>query len=325
MPIVKLREVHKAFRRGSSPAVHAVNGVSLTINRGETLAVIGESGSGKSTVGRLAVGLHQPDSGSVHFGETDLGNIERSSLRRLRRRMAVVFQEPLGSLNPMMTIGQIVEEPLAIHERGLGREARRDRACEALEQVSLDSALYSRKPGRLSGGQQQRVGIARAIITQPDFVVLDEPTSSLDLSIQAGILQLLGKLQEDLGLAYLYISHDLASVDFFSDRVAVMYLGQIVELGPKQSVLDHPRHPYTEALLSASLSTDPDVRLEQMKLRGEIPSAVSLPQGCVFYSRCPYRSDPRCAEERPLLREVAPGHFVATFYEARRDSLVVGS
>ena len=225
----------------------------------------------------------------------------------------------------MMTIGQIVEEPLAIHERGLGREARRDRACEALEQVSLNSALYSRKPGRLSGGQQQRVGIARAIITQPDFIVLDEPTSSLDLSIQAGILQLLGELQEDLGMAYLYISHDLASVDFFSDRVAVMYLGQIVEFGPKQSVLDRPRHPYTEALLSASLSTDPDVRLEQMKLRGEIPSAVSLPQGCVFYSRCPYRSDSRCAEERPPLREVAPGHFVATFYEARRDSLVDGS
>lgn len=324
MPIVKLREVHKAFRRGSSPAVHAVNGVSLTVNRGETLAVIGESGSGKSTVGRLAVGLHQPDSGSVHFDGMDLGNIDQSSLRQLRRRMTVVFQEPLGSLNPMMTIGQLVEEPLSIHESGLGREARRDRACEVLEQVSLDSALYNRKPGRLSGGQQQRVGIARAVITRPDFVVLDEPTSSLDLSIQAGILQLLAKLQEDLDLAYLYISHDLSSVDFFSDRVAVMYLGQVVEIGTKQDVLDHPRHPYTEALLSASLSTDPDVRLEQMKLTGEIPSAVSLPEGCFFYSRCPYRSDPRCVEERPPLREVAPGHFVATFYEARRDSLVGG-
>ena len=322
MPIVKFQEVHKAFRRGSGLAVHAVNGVSLAVNRGETLAIIGESGSGKSTLGRLAVGLHQPDSGSVHFDGTNLGNIDQNSLRQLRRRMTVVFQEPLGSLNPMMTIGQIVEEPLSIHEPGLGREARRDRACEVLEQVSLDSALYGRKPGRLSGGQQQRVGIARAIISQPHFVVLDEPTSSLDLSIQAGILQLLAKLQEDLGLAYLYISHDLATVDFFSDRVAVMYLGQVVEIGAKQSVLDHPRHPYTQALLSASLSTDPDVSLKQMSLRGEIPSSVSLPPGCFFYGRCPYRSDPRCAEERPPLREVAPGHFVATFYEAQRDSLV---
>ena len=324
MPIVELREVHKAFRRGSGPAVHAVNDVSLVVNRGETLAVIGESGSGKSTLGRLAVGLHQPDSGSVHFDGTNLSNIDQNSLRQLRRRMTVVFQEPAGSLNPMMTIGQIVEEPLEIHEPGLGREARRERAREVLEQVSLDSALYNRKPGRLSGGQQQRVGIARAVITRPHFVVLDEPTSSLDLSIQAGILQLLAKLREDLGLAYLYISHDLSSVDFFSDRVAVMYLGQVVEIGTKQDVLDHPRHPYTEALLSASLSTDPDVKLEQMRLTGEIPSAASLPEGCFFYSRCPYRSDPRCAEERPPLREVAPGHFVATFYEARRDSLVGG-
>jgi len=324
MPLVKVQEVHKAFRRGSSPAVNAVNGVSLTVNRGETLAVIGESGSGKSTLGRLAVGLHQPDSGSVHFDGMNLGNIDQNSLRQLRRRMTVVFQEPLGSLNPMMTIGQIVEEPLSIHEPDLGREAKRDRACEILEQVSLDSALYGRKPGRLSGGQQQRVGIARAIISQPHFVVLDEPTSSLDLSIQAGILQLLAKLQKDLDLAYLYISHDLASVDFFSDRVAVMYLGQVVEIGAKQSVLDHPRHPYTQALLSASLSTDPDVTQEQMSLRGEIPSSVSLPQGCFFYGRCPYRSDPRCAEERPPLREVAPGHFVATFYDAQSDYLAGG-
>ena len=305
MPIVKIQEVHKAFRRGSGPAVHAVNDVSLVVNRGETLAVIGESGSGKSTLGRLAVGLHQPDSGSVHFDGTNLSNIDQNSLRQLRRRMTVVFQEPLGSLNPMMTIGQIVEEPLSIHEPGLGREARRDRACEILEQVSLDSALYGRKPGRLSGGQQQRVGIARAIISQPHFVVLDEPTSSLDLSIQAGILQLLAKLQEDLGLAYLYISHDLASVDFFSDRVAVMYLGQIVEIGAKQSVLDHPRHPYTQALINSVPKLEEKVdRL--YSIDGQPPLLWDLPEGCLFADRCPQARD-KCKEYPPTFN-VKEGH-----------------
>lgn len=315
MALVALTGLHKAFRQGSAPSVQAVNGVTLSIDRGETLALIGESGSGKSTLGRLALGLIEPDRGEVIVDGRDLAALDRRSLQRARKDMTVVFQEPRLSLNPLMTVGQTIEEPLLIHEPTLDRDERRRRVIETMELVILASRLYDRRSGALSGGQQQRVGIARAIVTHPKFVVLDEPTSSLDLSVQAGILALLARLQSELGLAYLFISHDIQTVDFFSDRAAVMYLGQIVEIGPKTAVLDHPRHPYTEALLSSSLSADPDEKLPSARLMGDIPSPTSLPAGCFFYSRCPYRGDPRCESERPPLREVGPGHLVATFCE----------
>ena len=321
MPLVTINNVHKSFKRGSQATVYAVSGASLEIERAETVALIGESGSGKSTLGWLALGLYQPDQGAVSFDGRRINGLKPGEMRSLRSRMTMVFQEPYGSLNPMMSIGQIVAEPLAIHDKDIGPDARRSRALATLERVQLDGSLYDRRPGDLSGGQQQRVGIARAIVTQPDFVVLDEPTSSLDLSVQAGILELLAELRDELGLAYLYISHDLDTVDHFSDRVAVMYLGQIVEIGPKASVLDDPRRPYTEALLSASLDADPTVTLAPLRVSGEIPSPTDLPAGCFFYSRCAYRSDPRCATERPPLRETGQDHWVATFCDLTEASV----
>ncbi len=312
MALVALSEVHKTFRRGRS-RVHAVNGVDLHIEPGETLALIGESGSGKSTVGRLALGLLQPDEGQVIVDGMHLEQLDRKALQAARRNMTIVFQEPFQSLDPLMGVGRIIEEPLVIHEPSLTPTERRERVEDTMRRVILDPGLYERRPRELSGGQQQRVGVARAIVTGPKFVVLDEPTSSLDLSVQAGILELLANLQRDLGLAYLFISHDIGTVDFFSDRVAVMYLGQVVETGPKAAVLDTPRHPYTEALLSAALSADPDERPPHISLSGDIPSPTELPEGCFFYSRCSYRSDPRCAGENPPLHEVTPGHWVATF------------
>ncbi len=312
MSLVTLSAVRKTFRRRHS-RVHAVNGVDLRIEAGETLALIGESGSGKSTVGRLALGLIRPDEGHVVVDGMQLDGMERKALQAARRNMTIVFQEPFQSLDPLMSVGRTIEEPLVIHEPSLTPAERRERVEDTMAKVILDPGLYDRRPRELSGGQQQRVGVARAIVTGPKFVVLDEPTSSLDLSVQAGILDLLANLQEELDLAYLFISHDIGTVDFFSDRVAVMYLGQVVETGPKAAVLDTPRHPYTEALLSAALSADPDERPAHISLTGDIPNPTELPEGCFFYSRCGYRGDPRCATENPPLREVALGHWAATF------------
>ena len=312
MALVTLSGVRKTFRRGRS-RVHAVNGVDFHIEPGETLALIGESGSGKSTVGRLALGLLQPDEGTVVVDGQHLEQLDRKALQAARRDMTIVFQEPFQSLDPLMSVGRIIEEPLVIHEPSLTPAERRERVTETMQRVILDPGLYDRRPRELSGGQQQRVGVARAIVTGPKFVVLDEPTSSLDLSVQAGILDLLANLQQELELAYLFISHDIGTVDFFSDRVAVMYLGQVVETGPKAVVLDTPRHPYTEALLSAALSADPTEQPAHISLTGDIPSPTELPEGCFFYSRCGYRGDLRCATENPPLREVTPGHWVATF------------
>ena len=312
MALVTLSGVRKTFRRGRSP-VHAVNGVDLHIEAGETLALIGESGSGKSTVGRLALGLIQPDEGHVTVDGMQLDGLDRKTLQAARQNMTIVFQEPFQSLDPLMSVGRIIEEPLVIHEPSLTPTERRERVTDTMQRVILDPGLYERRPRELSGGQQQRVGVARAIVTGPKFVVLDEPTSSLDLSVQAGILELLANLQRDLGLAYLFISHDIGTVDYFSDRVAVMYLGQVVETGPKAAVLDTPRHPYTEALLSAALPADPTEQPPHIALTGDIPSPTQLPEGCFFYSRCNYRGDPRCATENPPLRQVGPDHWAATF------------
>jgi oligopeptide/dipeptide ABC transporter ATP-binding protein len=266
--------------------VHAVSDVSLTVAAGETVALIGESGSGKSTAARLAVRLHDPDSGSVRFDGVELTTLGKEELRRTRAQMAVVFQEPFASLNPRMRVGATIEEPLILHRPELGTTSRQKIVAETLEQVALPAGYAQRYPHQLSGGQQQRVGIARAIVTRPKFVVLDEPTSALDLSVRAQILTLLGGLQAELGLAYLFVSHDIDTVAYIADRIAVMYLGQIVESGPAAAVIADPQHPYSRALMSSTLSPDPRVRRERVLLGSEIPSAVDLPAGCFLHSRC---------------------------------------
>lgn len=323
MSLVKLQDVTKRFRTPGG-VVNAVNGVSLEIDRSETVAVIGESGSGKSTLGRLLLGLHAPNEGTIEFDGRDLATLSPADLRAVRSELTVVFQEPDESLNPRMTIGQNVAEPLHIHEPHLSREERTERVHQALDAVALPPDLADRNPRNLSGGQQQRVGIARAIVTNPKFVVLDEPTSSLDLSVRSQILELLGELQERLDLSFLFITHDIHTVGYVSDRIAVMYLGTVVETGPTSEVFANPRHPYTLALLASTLHPDPGRTLPRLELTGEIPKPTDLPPGCLFYSRCQYRHDERCATQRPPLTEVSPGHLVASFYgigEAERAAI----
>lgn len=309
MPLVRVEDLHKAFPSKGGGSIHAVNGVSFAIDEGETLGLIGESGSGKSTVGRLVLRLIEADRGVIEVDGRDVRGLGREELRQLRAQMAIVFQEPYESLNPRMRVGDIVEEPLLIHERRLGREDRRERVADALGNVGLDRGFAERYPRALSGGQQQRVGIARAIVTRPRFVVLDEPTSSLDLSVRAQILELLADLQRRLGLAYLFISHDLATVSYVSRRVAVMYLGQIRESGPVDAVVDTPLDPYTRSLLSASLSVDPSEQQVVTTLTGEIPSPAQLPTGCYLYGRCPIRVD-ECTRGPIELRPVSGDHHV---------------
>lgn len=271
MSLVEVRDVHKTFaarQRGGSD-VHALRGVSFTIEEGETLAVIGESGSGKSTLGRAAIRLLDVDDGTVTFDGHDLGALAPAELRAQRAHMQVVFQEPFESLNPRMSVGSIVAEPLQIHQPGLGTKETRDTVRRTLDRVGLPVALAQRLPGELSGGQQQRVGIARAIVNRPRFVVLDEPTSSLDLSIRAQILALLAELQRDLGLAYLFVSHDMHTVEWVSDRVAVMYRGEFVETRPTAELFAAPQHDYTKTLLSARLSADPREKHAYRAFTGE--------------------------------------------------------
>jgi oligopeptide/dipeptide ABC transporter ATP-binding protein len=300
LALISLEGVYKSFQRSGGPVVHAVNGVSFDISAGETVALIGESGSGKSTIARLALRLYEPDHGSVEFDGHDLASLDRDALRHLRAQMTIVFQEPYESLNPRQRIGKTVEEPLIIHERSLSAAERHVRVVEALNHVTLDESFYDRFPHELSGGQQQRVGIARAIVTRPKLIVLDEPTSSLDLSVRAQILQLLADLQEELNLAYLFISHDIHTVEYVSDRICVMYLGQIVESGPTSEVFGNPQHPYTQALLSSSLSADPRIKKDRFLLGGEIPNATNLPPGCFLHGRCPIGDDSCAAAPVPL-------------------------
>jgi oligopeptide/dipeptide ABC transporter ATP-binding protein len=310
MPLLRVDDVHKSFRRRGGAPVRAVNGVSLTIEAGETVGLIGESGSGKSTLGRMVLGLLKPDAGRVEFDGQDLAALGAAQLRRLRSQLQVIFQEPLESLDPRMRVGSIVEELLIIHRRDLTRAQRRDRVIEMLELVGLDATHAIRYPGELSGGQQQRVGIARAIVVRPRFVVLDEPTSSLDLSVRASILDLLGQLQRELGLSYLFISHDIATVRHFCSRTAVMYLGRVVEIGATNSVLVTPRHPYTRALLSATLSPDPDEHTVHQPLCGDAPSPSNLPPGCPLVGRCPIEIA-ACSQAPIALSYVTDHHEVA--------------
>ena len=314
-PLVEVRELVKHYRqgRGSAP-VRAVDGVSLEVAAGETLALVGESGSGKSTLGRVMLRLEMPTAGTVHFEGRDLAALSPAELRATRRRMQVVFQDPLGALNPRRSVAASIAEGLAIHAL-VPREERHARVDALLEEVGLQVSLRDRLPHELSGGQRQRVGIARALAVEPSFLVCDEPVSALDVSIQAQVLNLLLDLRDRRGLAYLFIAHDLAVVRRIADRVAVMYLGTVVETGPARGVIATPRHPYTRALVSAVPRPDPDRQDERIVLGGEPPSPADPPPGCPFAPRCfhPLR-DARCDAERPALRPVG-GHEVACHHE----------
>ena len=290
--------------------VKAVDGVNLAIAPGETLGLVGESGSGKSTLGRLILKLLEPTAGSVLFDGRDLASLSRAELRRLRRQMQLVFQDPYSSLNPRMRVRAIVGEGLEIHKLARGKE-KEQRIVRMLERVGMGPEALDRYPSEFSGGQRQRIGIARALAVEPRFLVLDEPVSALDVSIQAQIINLLQDLQDDLKLTYLFIAHDLRVVEHISQRVAIMYLGKIVEIAPRDVIYANPCHPYTRALLSAIPSIDRASNLERIKLPGEIPSSVHPPSGCSFHSRCPYAKDVCRVAEPSLVAGGGGKHAVA--------------
>ncbi len=292
-------------------AVRAVDGISFDVHRGETLGLVGESGCGKSTTGRTILQLYKPTEGQIHFEGADLVTLHGEEMRRMRRKMQMIFQDPYASLNPRMTVEQIVGEPLMVHNVATGKEIE-ERVKHLLELVGLNPAFSTRYPHEFSGGQRQRVGVARALALQPSFIICDEPISALDVSIQAQVVNLLEELQEQFNLTYLFIAHDLSMVRHISKRVAVMYLGVIVELTDRDELYSSPLHPYTQALLSAVPIPDPllDAQRKRTILEGDVPSPANPPSGCRFRTRCPIAQS-LCAESRPEFREVKPGHFVA--------------
>jgi oligopeptide transport system ATP-binding protein len=291
--------------------IKAVDNVSFSIQKGETLGLVGESGSGKTTVGRTLLRLHEPTSGEVIFEGIDLLAVEAKELQQKRRRMQMIFQDPYASLNPRMTIGTILGEPLSVHD-GLKGEAKNDRIRELLELVGINPTLVNRYPHEFSGGQRQRIGIARALALNPDLIVCDEPIASLDVSIQAQVVNLLKELQNEFNLTYLFIAHDLSMVRHISDRMVVMYLGKFMELASGIEISANPLHPYTQALMSAVPVPDPEVEETRQRviLEGDIPSPAHPPDGCNFNTRCPLAEDV-CFRDEPAFREVKPGHFTA--------------
>lgn len=316
-PLVEVRDlvkhfpIERGFLRRRVGSVRAVDGVSFDVRPGETLGLVGESGSGKSTTARVLLHLEAPTSGTVLFEGTALAGLTGEALRRRRRHMQMIFQDPYASLNPRLSVGHTLREPLDIH--GLGtREERRSRVAELLERVGLEPRAAERYPHEFSGGQRQRVGIARALATSPRLIVADEPISALDVSIQAQIVNLLQDLKEELGLTYLFIAHDLSMVRHLCDRVAVMYLGKLVESGTREEVFDRARHPYTRALIASILVPDPERQAARAAppLEGDVPSPAAPPPGCRFHTRCPFAVE-RCRVEEPAWRDIEPGHAVA--------------
>jgi len=314
-PLVEVQGLEKRFSvggawlRGRRRVIHAVDGVSFAIEPGEVLGLVGESGCGKTTTGRLILRLIEPSAGRIRFEGHDLMALSPPRLWATRQRMQIVFQDPFASLNPRMRVGSIIAEPLAIYERA-GATERRRQVSELLDVVGLDPAFAERYPHELSGGQRQRIGIAAALALRPSLIVADEPVSALDVSVQAQVLNLLMDLRRRFGLTYLFISHDLHVVLHMSDRVAVMYLGEIVEIGPRDALYRAPKHPYTQVLLSAAPVADPELRRERIVPKGEVASPLAVPSGCRFHPRCPLVFD-RCRVERPLLRTVGGGHEAA--------------
>ena len=313
-PVLEVDGLVKHYPGRRRQVVHAVDGVSFTLGRGEILGLVGESGSGKSTVANCVLRLTQPTAGTIRLKGVDITNLSRRRMRPLRRELHMVFQDPYSSLNPRMTCGDIVGEPIRLHGIARGRDAVRHVAA-VFDAVGLRDELRFRYPHELSGGQRQRVGLARSLILNPSVLVADEPVSALDVSVQASILNLLRDLQHDMGFSCLFITHDLATVEFLCDRVAVMYLGEIVETATRSELFERPQHPYTQALLSAAVVPDPRLQRGRRRvvLEGDIPSPLEPPSGCRFHTRCPLhaQSAPRSDEETPQLREFAPGHLVA--------------
>jgi oligopeptide/dipeptide ABC transporter ATP-binding protein len=301
--------VRKGLLRRVAGQIYAVDDVSFAIAPGETLGLVGESGCGKTTVGRAVLRLIEPTAGTVRLDGVDITHLGKAELRPFRRRMQIIFQDPFSSLNPRMRAGDIVGEPLKLHSHG-ARKGRRERVAQLFEQVGLRAAQMDNFPHQFSGGQRQRIGVARALALSPSLIVADEPVSALDVSIQAQVINLLMDLQRDLGLSYLFISHNLAVVEHISHQIAVMYLGRIVEYTDKATLFARPLHPYTEALLAAVPVPDPAVKRAKRAVQGDVPSPLRPPPGCHFHTRCPY-AEARCRQEAPALREVQSRHFVA--------------